>query len=76
MNPSLATAIGGSGRRGLQSNQLARPHEVGEHKLRGRPADLLTGLLIEPVMNAAIDAGHGFFFRGLSETVEVPCDAW
>ena len=31
----------------------ARPHEVGEHKLRGRPADLLTGLLIEPVMNAA-----------------------
>lgn len=27
----------------------ARPHEVGEHKLRDRLADLLTGLLIEPV---------------------------
>ena len=53
----------------------ARPHEVGEHKLRGRPADLLTGLLIELVMNAAINAGHGFFFGGLPETVEVPCDA-
>ena len=53
----------------------ARPHEVAEHKLRDRLADLLTGLLIEPVMDAAVNAGHGFFFGGLPETIEVPCDA-
>ena len=53
----------------------ARPHEVGEHKLRDRQADLLTGLLIEPVMDAAVNPGHSFFLGGLPETVEVPCDA-
>src|SRR6185369_2095105 len=49
-------------------------HEIGKYELRDGPADLLTGLLIESVMDAPVDAGHGFFVGGLRETLEVPCD--
>ena len=46
-------------------------HEVREHELGGGTADLLASLVIEPVVDTAVDSRHVLFVGNLPEPREV-----